>query len=114
MGRHANEDTAPPVVFPLASLIYTAWTGQRYWGGCDLREEIERVVDAVHPLIAAGTDARARITAAGARHFARSWSPDSETIVCNACRTAWPCEDAVLLGLIPATPEESAPCPPPA
>lgn len=31
----------------LATTIYTAWTGQDHWGGCDQREAVERTTDAV-------------------------------------------------------------------
>lgn len=38
---------APSVPTDLATVIYTAWTGQPHWGGCDQREAVERTVDAV-------------------------------------------------------------------
>lgn len=44
----------------------------------------------------------ARLQRIVTRHQPRRWAADSGTEVCSSCRVAWPCEEAVILGLAPA------------
>ena len=89
---------APPIARRIAEQIERHAADLRLGSDWKLMAAARILAD---PDLAAGQAATATVAALRARHQPRPWGAGSATVVCSACQTAWPCEDATLLGCRP-------------